>query len=992
MSFRAVRPRLVGVVAAAVALVATACVIPDPDVVGEYGDGDASQTAYNILAPGQGRRATFNEVLAGIVPPHNDDWREAYDALVQGAPGLTAAGLQDFFKENSFGVRPDDIERVYSPRDGVIIIRDRTAGVPHVYGATRADVAFGAGYVHAEDRLFDADINRHIGRARLSEFLGATPGNLGVDASVRRHATYSEADLQAQLDRLVAEHGASGAQVVEDFVHSAAGFNAFIDFAAADPPGRLPAAYVALGVAPEPWTATDFVAMTVFASWAFQGGGGQLGHAAVLGAIEAAGFSDSEAREVYEDFRHANDPEAPTTTDEPFPLNADLGPVDPDAVARPDSTIPLTASAVQAFGASAGAGPEVAAATSGPAWVPDHVDGPFGPVTVRPWPGAEMSNWLAITRRLSDTGRVLMVGGPQVGYQSPQQVMETDLHGPGIHARGVDFPGLFPTMPAVGRGADYGWTGTSPTVDQADIRAVKICDPGGGPPQPDGTHYLRDGQCLPMEIITDTWQDPAGNPVEMTTERTVVGIVQERGTVDGEPVAFTFQRATEGIEAEFALAFVDIVDPDQVHNVRDMQRDFARASFAANLIAFDRKDVAYITGGATPVLAPGVDRDLPFWGDSEWDWTGLLSFDELPQEINPKKGYSTNWNNKQAPGFTSDGSGYGSVHRSQLLDAAILSRAADGEITLVELVQAAQEAATRDRRGPTVLPVMLEAVGDPADPRLDQAIALLEDWIDADTHRRDLDLDGDYEHAAAVALVDRWFGRVVEAMFEPTLGAAFDAIPLGNPFARPGAATGWASAVSKDLRTILGHPVEGPYSRIYCGNGDLASCRAALVASLDAAVASLEADYGPDPSGWDAQEELDRIDFGTGATGHYQDRSSFQQVLEFGHSKGPGHGERSGSLAILSPGYAQSVTGPVDVRIKLVPPLDPSTLEVTLYDSAGTATDVSDRFDVDRHGEATAELGAGLLTGGLNVVSATASKRGHHADGEVATVAFTWRS
>jgi hypothetical protein len=43
---------------------------------------------------------------------------------------------------------------------------------------------------------------------------------------------------------------------------------------------------------------------------------------------------------------------------------------------------------------------------------------------------------------------------------------------------------------------------------------------------------------------------------------------------------------------------------------------------------------------------------------------------------------------------------------------------------------------------------------------------------------------------------------------------------------------GWWGYVSKDLRTLLGRRVKGKYSRLYCGRGKLARCRAALTESL----------------------------------------------------------------------------------------------------------------------------------------------------------------
>jgi subtilisin family serine protease len=68
-------------------------------------------------------------------------------ALLKGArPGLTAAQVPGFFKDATFGVPAGQAERTYSPRAGVTIVRDANFGVPHVYGVTRSDTMFGAGY------------------------------------------------------------------------------------------------------------------------------------------------------------------------------------------------------------------------------------------------------------------------------------------------------------------------------------------------------------------------------------------------------------------------------------------------------------------------------------------------------------------------------------------------------------------------------------------------------------------------------------------------------------------------------------------------------------------------------------------------------------------------------------------------------------------------------------------------------------------------------
>lgn len=50
--------------------------------------------------------------------------------------------------------------------DSVTIIRD-TYGVPHIYGATDADVAYGLAWANAEDDFYDMQLNMLMARHRL---------------------------------------------------------------------------------------------------------------------------------------------------------------------------------------------------------------------------------------------------------------------------------------------------------------------------------------------------------------------------------------------------------------------------------------------------------------------------------------------------------------------------------------------------------------------------------------------------------------------------------------------------------------------------------------------------------------------------------------------------------------------------------------------------------------------------------------------------------
>ena len=53
----------------------------------------------------------------------------------------------------------------------VEVLRDQH-GIPHIYAKTDADAFFALGVVHAQDRLWQMEINRRTAAGRLSEVFG----------------------------------------------------------------------------------------------------------------------------------------------------------------------------------------------------------------------------------------------------------------------------------------------------------------------------------------------------------------------------------------------------------------------------------------------------------------------------------------------------------------------------------------------------------------------------------------------------------------------------------------------------------------------------------------------------------------------------------------------------------------------------------------------------------------------------------------------------
>lgn len=114
-------------------------------------------------------------------------------------------------------------------------------GVPTIMAKTDSDVFFAMGYLHAQDRLWQLEIQRRMGQGRLSEILG--PGALNQDIWIRTLGLVSAAKLSwASL----------GPAAQASLTAYANGINSWRSTHA-----RLPPEFAMLNVDPEPWTPID---------------------------------------------------------------------------------------------------------------------------------------------------------------------------------------------------------------------------------------------------------------------------------------------------------------------------------------------------------------------------------------------------------------------------------------------------------------------------------------------------------------------------------------------------------------------------------------------------------------------------------------------------------------------------------------------------------------------------------------------------------------
>ena len=830
----------------------------------------------------------------GRTVPHCCDQLGMYGDLVYATPGLRADQVGRYFKDATFGVRPGDVERRYSPRADVTIVRDKGFGVPHVYGATRDGAMFGLGYAGAEDRLFFMDVLRHAGRGELAGFAGGS--NAGMDADQWAVAPYTEADLERQADGLDDVLGAAGAVIQRDTEHYIAGVNKYIADARLNP-AKMPGEYVAIGrpQGPEPWKRTDVLVTASLVGGIFgKGGGAELQWSEIRQALRER-FGKRRGTRVMRDFRSAEDPEAPVTVHKgrfPYqrpvrrPRKGSRAVPDPGSLRYHD-----VVAARRGGRGEGGLGLPVAGLMSLP---------------------ATASNALLVSGRESASGRPLMVAGPQTGYFNPQILIEQEVHAPGspgrppIDAGGVGFVGVNQYV-QLGRGRDYAWSATSAGQDTIDTFALRLCD---------DTHYRYRGRCEPIEVLEKTvsWRPslgddtPAGSQT-LRAERTKLGLVAARGTIRGKPVIYTLLRSTYFHEVDSAAGFIDFNTPTAIDGPESFARAASKVGYTFNWFYADSERISYFNSGTNPRRARRIDHDLPVRARHRWrGWDPeRWSSDVTPPSSHPQvidQRYLVNWNNKQARGFaSSDTNTYSSAYRSQLLSDRV-RRAIRGErkLTLPGLIDVMEVAGTGDLRAHVALRAALRIIGRPKDARLRAAVETLRAWSRAGGLRRDGDRDGVYDHTEAVALMDAWWPLWVERQFQPVLGRTAMAklrsvVGLDNEPNNQGDhlgsayQDGWYGYVRKDLRTVLGRKVRGRYAREYCGRGRLKRCRRVLRRSLRAAFAVPRSElYGGDAVCRDAGRDGDQWCYDAvrqrpvgGATQpliHWINRPTYQQAVE----------------------------------------------------------------------------------------------------------------
>jgi penicillin amidase len=466
----------------------------------------------------------------------------------------------------------------------VEIVRD-TANVPHIFGQADADVFFGLGYAHAQDRLWQMVVLRRTVQGRLSEMFGAR--TLDIDTLLRRF------DLYRLAQRSVAAQDARTLAALEAY---AAGVNARLAQINRESLGRGAPEFFLFDAPIAPWQPADSLALIK------------------LLALQLSGHLSQEVLQARVSL---------ALEDRPGKVEDIL----PEAPGSGIAALPDYASLVPGLSRHAEAA--------------QHPADPLWPVAPPRFAGASNA-WAAAPKR-SAAGGTLLASDPHLGFSAPSiwYLARLELSSGGV------IGGTVPGVPAVmiGRSDRLGWGLTTSNLDDQDVLLEEI-NPDNPEEYrtPDGWAPFETRRSI-IEIrdqapVTVTLRWTENGPV-LPPNRFALGTV----TPPGHVAALSWTALSD--EDTSLRAALGIMNSGSVDEALQAAAWFVAPS--QNLIVADRERIALQMIGAMPRrdAEHRTQGRMPAFGYlPENRWQGTLPFASNPRFVDPHGGIVGNTNNK----------------------------------------------------------------------------------------------------------------------------------------------------------------------------------------------------------------------------------------------------------------------------------------------------------------------------------------------------------
>ncbi len=863
--------------------------------------------------------------------PDATDQATKYANLATGFNEITNPTISNYFYPENLGISKKDIVRTENLNSGTVIYRD-VQDIPHIYGETNDDVAFGAGYAAAEDRLFAMDVLRHLGSGTLASFAGASCSFEQMDYDQVSQTSYTPQENTQMVDNLKTE-GATGEETFNLIQSFISGINSRISFDNRDSKKFVPIEYKLLGQTPQNFVPGNVISiLNVISAQDGEGGGAELQNAALLNFFKNK-YGSVNGMKVFNNFKEQNDPATFDTVSKPYPYMDSSTQFNPELNAIPDNPSSPLINQISDLTQGCSDAPkkevssEILSIIASSSFFPKQT-----------------SNAVIVSSKYSKGGSPIAVFGPQIGYFAPTVLMEEDLHGPNIAAAGVSLAGMnFAIL--FGRASTFAWSGTSSGADDEDERVEVLCNPNGGQVSSTSTYYIFKGKCLDMtrydsyDNVQTTLAAPGKSaPLDHIIFKTVHGVVQGWTTLNSKPVAISLQRASNMQEETALLGLVRWMNP-KTNSVASWLIGAESCPWALNWYYISAQNISYYSGGLLPIRPKNLNPNLPTYGTGVAEWQGWLPPQDHPQITDPVSGEIINWNNQSAPMFSAADNDYshGPVYRSDLLQNSLnqVLQENSNKLSEANVIKAVEQAGLTDMSFTSLFPTIDRLISTSTDSKIKSLLSLLKTWY-ADGGMRVLQTGNNgsinnlpgpsgglsktsqYQNASAIVIWDQFYPQLVTAIFNGVfsgsqinyykglpisysiLSQEFAATPNGDGTNQGDSyGAGWEGYVLKILDAASNIYQKSPFSSTvndHACNGGLSTCKNTVEALFDTIYNQLTSVNGdnPNPATWTQDSQTDgltmpnfdaivytSIGLATSPNMVWQNRPTFQQVVEF---------------------------------------------------------------------------------------------------------------
>jgi penicillin G amidase len=481
--------------------------------------------------------------------------------------------------------------------DEVTVERDRW-GVPHIRAKSVEDLVEAQGYVMAQDRLWQMDLLRRVARGQLSEILGGT--TLAVDKDFRTM------EFGQAADRDLANMDADSRSVMEAY---ARGVNRFIE----QHRDHLPLEFSLLRYKPQPWQAADSLTITGYMYRTLTNQSqNEMDRATVEARVGPARSKDLFSVDAAMDHFVIGDPNVPNDGSKGTRVQTDPDDDDddtePDAVLKADIGGDVEEHAVQFPDLTSALAKDVGDSLLD---IENEIRQSLG-----------SNNWV-VNGTHTANGKPLLANDTHLELGLPPIWYEVHVTAPGWNVKGFTLPGA--PLVIIGHNDRIAWGFTNNGADVQDLY-IETFNPSAQ------DEYLVRGVWTKAQVYDETIRVKNGNDQHLKVIVTRHGPVVRRQGDKGYALRWT---ATEpGGLANSYNALGKARNWEEFRNL--MKRVWGPAQ---NTVYADVDgNIGYVMAARVPIRKKG-HGEIPVPGDTDdYEWTGYIPFEQLPQALNPDSG------------------------------------------------------------------------------------------------------------------------------------------------------------------------------------------------------------------------------------------------------------------------------------------------------------------------------------------------------------------